>query len=705
MFERHDEQYLLQLLADATRAQEPSGPPPGKRTLTSRLASTRPAASASPIQRKAAGPRRVATDPRTDAWMAAAVRPDANAAPNAMPAPVRARMERSFGADFSSVRIHQGGRAAAAGALAYTQGEDIHFAPGQYAPDTDGGMRLLGHELAHVVQQREGRVRPTRQAAGLAVNDNDGLEREADLAGDRAARGELAGSTSPSAAAGTAMIQRKDAPASDAGAIDWMGLLKTAGIDLALETGKLIPIAGGIEGFVLDMYGTITDMQTAGKSGSAPIFFSVAIRDFVALFSAAASHATYVNQLCTDALAAGIITSELAPLSAAFQELPSGLELGLTSAQTILDAITMLMLDHARHNPVNTRDEQAALDSLFVDFTTNTMQDFVSVLLSAADFSSGGIANTETISRALKWLGVAFKSADDFGAFLINYLVSVGFKIGKDTFTGVTQKKDDGTGAAAPAGILAELGNAGAAYDMGTSMYEAGLHTVDGVFDELETFRDELTTNKSPLMSVRDTAVAALDDMELRLATLQQFATAAETADAECTTLEGELDKLEALLELLVLPDLTLPEHTEIGDDPVSDAIEGVVDTGAELANGAIEAAVAALQEGIDVARDMVTEALAVGRSGIDEVRQTIAELAPLVAEQIASLEGHVESFRAALAEAQDPEAVIDALLSQIAALLGEDAVTVDDFRQLWGAIGDTIADATAWAQGLTSGG
>jgi Domain of unknown function (DUF4157) len=113
---------------------------------------------------------------------------------NPMPEVVQAKMERSFQTDFSAVRIHEGQHAAAAGALAYTQGTNIHFAPGQYAPHSSSGQELLGHELAHVVQQSSGRVQATRQMKGLAVNDNPALEHEADVMGARAARGEAADS-------------------------------------------------------------------------------------------------------------------------------------------------------------------------------------------------------------------------------------------------------------------------------------------------------------------------------------------------------------------------------------------------------------------------------------------------------------------------------------------------------------------------------
>jgi hypothetical protein len=116
---------------------------------------------------------------------------------HAMPEDVRAKMESAFGADFSEVRIHEGARAAALGARAYTQGADVHFAPGGYQPHSSDGQELLGHELTHVVQQRAGRVQATTQAKGVGVNDDSALEREADEMGARAARGEPVGGAPP----------------------------------------------------------------------------------------------------------------------------------------------------------------------------------------------------------------------------------------------------------------------------------------------------------------------------------------------------------------------------------------------------------------------------------------------------------------------------------------------------------------------------
>lgn len=77
-----------------------------------------------------------------------------------LPDAVREKMEHSFGADFSDVRVHPSSPAVPIGARAFAHGDDVHFAPGQYSPESQSGQELLGHELTHVVQQRSGPVHP-----------------------------------------------------------------------------------------------------------------------------------------------------------------------------------------------------------------------------------------------------------------------------------------------------------------------------------------------------------------------------------------------------------------------------------------------------------------------------------------------------------------------------------------------------------------
>lgn len=71
---------------------------------------------------------------------------------------MRTDFEERFGHDLGGVRLHTGAQSASAArqisARAYTQGRDIHFAAGEYRPDTRAGRQLLAHELTHTIQQR-----------------------------------------------------------------------------------------------------------------------------------------------------------------------------------------------------------------------------------------------------------------------------------------------------------------------------------------------------------------------------------------------------------------------------------------------------------------------------------------------------------------------------------------------------------------------
>ncbi len=139
----------------------------------------------------------------TSGYEAAAISVPAAAHPNAlpeqpeasgpsMPDRVRVKMERALGADFSKVKIHANSpQAAKLDARAYTQGNDIHFSARAYRPFTRSGQELLAHELAHVVQQRQGNVKPSIEVNHRPINDDPALETEADSIGRSVSTGQF----------------------------------------------------------------------------------------------------------------------------------------------------------------------------------------------------------------------------------------------------------------------------------------------------------------------------------------------------------------------------------------------------------------------------------------------------------------------------------------------------------------------------------
>lgn len=96
-----------------------------------------------------------------------------------LPNQLKSGIESLSGMSMDNVKVHYNSdKPAQLNAHAYAQGTDIHVAPGQ--------EQHLPHEAWHVVQQAQGRVKPTTQMKGTSVNDDVGLESEADVMGAKA---------------------------------------------------------------------------------------------------------------------------------------------------------------------------------------------------------------------------------------------------------------------------------------------------------------------------------------------------------------------------------------------------------------------------------------------------------------------------------------------------------------------------------------
>ncbi|MCI0401520.1 MAG: DUF4157 domain-containing protein [Gammaproteobacteria bacterium] len=111
-----------------------------------------------------------------------------------LPQSLRAFFEPRFGRDFSEVRVHTDAKAAestrAVNALAYTVGQNIVFGAGQYVPRATQSIRLLAHELAHVIQQSRGTG--SWQGKVKIGEASSHYEREADTVAEQVTHGQKA---------------------------------------------------------------------------------------------------------------------------------------------------------------------------------------------------------------------------------------------------------------------------------------------------------------------------------------------------------------------------------------------------------------------------------------------------------------------------------------------------------------------------------
>jgi hypothetical protein len=178
------------IMALGRRPSPPGSQPPGRHTLTMRIAAS---SGALQLKRQAAatyalddpgatleGATVAPTDPESGSTVAVFERLGAGVP---LPSAVAARMESAFGERFDDVRIHTDQAAQTQvheqGALACTIGHHVAFAAGQFRPGTPEGDALLAHELAHVQQQRGGDAQALARKA-VEASDEPAAERDAD---------------------------------------------------------------------------------------------------------------------------------------------------------------------------------------------------------------------------------------------------------------------------------------------------------------------------------------------------------------------------------------------------------------------------------------------------------------------------------------------------------------------------------------------
>ncbi len=180
-----------------------------------------------------------------------------------IPSPVKDKMEHYFGHDFSRVTLHEAAETSAMGAKAMASGSKIFFSPGMKSPESRAGQSLLGHELAHVVQQRQNKV-SAKGGKGAQIVHNSGLESEADQAGKAAAGSQFAGAYASAGAGSLAHSPAGHAQDAAGGSAEsfapvqgfFKGLKKFAGKAMgavkkiapkAMSMGKKFMDAGGMD--------------------------------------------------------------------------------------------------------------------------------------------------------------------------------------------------------------------------------------------------------------------------------------------------------------------------------------------------------------------------------------------------------------------------------------------------------------------------
>ncbi len=150
-----------------------------------------------------------------------------------LPQPLQSGMERLSGLSMADIRVHYDSEQPGFfGAHSFAQGRDIHLGPGR-GDD-------LPHEAWHTVQQKQGRVPITRQFRDTGINDDPGLEREADVMGEKALQMKVSNDVQP-------LAEEPLSKAADSGPLQ----KKDAGTESATDTATATDSGGFTEGLII----------------------------------------------------------------------------------------------------------------------------------------------------------------------------------------------------------------------------------------------------------------------------------------------------------------------------------------------------------------------------------------------------------------------------------------------------------------------
>ena len=536
--------------------------------------------------------------------------------------------------------------------------------------------------------------------------------------------------------------------------IDWNQMLSDFGppARTILEVGRLIPGWGLVAGLASDSLNFASDLSSIPASKNARFATDLVIfRNIVNILNNGLGHVLYVNQLIQDGLAGSVVGAEFTPLTAAANEVLSGVKVALDEVQLGTDVVVEVEAQYeANHAPDSTEAE--AWKALADNYAANILGDVVNTILDLISLSSAGAANTAPVEEAKLPLTLA-------GAFLEhaapNIISAINNVIGVWLGTGVTAGRHAATGTPAtggsgaspsaaagggpggpapapggagpgsgsnvqrimgaapgdtsgPGGRAARLHAQAAIFDVAGGFVDIeapqaratydGMNLVIGAFEayaedqvaQIDAVVGALTGGKSAFQVIRDAVKAGLDDMNAKVAMAQQLGETATNAKANAASISAACTSVLAGIDGLVMPDVRL-EPVNFGDGVLADAAAAVAKTAAEAANAAIELAISGVSAALDTAKDAIRSPILDLKSHAESLGEWLAILATKCTEMVATLHTHIASFSEGLGHCNNIEDVINLIIGQVSDLTGMPRVTVQDLRNTWDSVGPYI--------------
>ncbi|HEY4946211.1 MAG TPA: hypothetical protein VIH94_08700 [Candidatus Limnocylindrales bacterium] len=483
--------------------------------------------------------------------------------------------------------------------------------------------------------------------------------------------------------------------------IDWNKMLSDFGppVRTVLEIGRLIPGWGLVAGFASDSINFASDIASVPNSQNAAFAEGLIVfRSVVNIGNNALGHLLYVDQLIQDGLAGSVVAAEFTALTASINEVLAGVKVVLDEVLMGTDIVVEVeALYEAGHAP-NTA-EADKWKSLADGYAANILGDVVNTVLDVISLASAGAANTGPVQQAkqpLTLAGAFIKNAGTTVAGGVNNVINVwlgGFLTkGRTEYPGSpTDLRNQAIQLDVAGGFVdVEALQARTTYDGINLVIDAFEAYADDQIDQVNTVVEALSGGTSAFQLIRDAVRTALDDMQAKLAMVQQLGASATNAKANAESISAGCDSALATIDALVMPDVRLPS-VDLGEGVLAEAASAVANTAAEAANAALSLAISGVSAALDTAKESVRSPILSAKSQAASLGEWLGILATQSTAMVESLTTQIATFNEGLGHCTNVEQVINLIIGQVSDLTGMPKVTVQELRDDWAGVGTHI--------------
>jgi len=222
--------------------------------------------------------------------------------------------------------------------------------------------------------------------------------------------------------------------------------------------------------------------------------------------------------------------------------------------------------------------------------------------------------------------------------------------------------------------------------------------------EQMEAKIAEMSDGREPFEVAQEMFDQALAEMEGKITSMTFIQDQLESADSNILIALEEIERVESMIEEISIPEIEGPD-IDLGDNPIADGLEGVLEDGAGLVVETINKAIRLANQELEEIKVSLRSGIADFKEELEYVRLVIQESQKVLSAHKEELRNFIDSTREQLAACGSFEDLFDKLLGEIGKVLGiDEEIDIETLRKEWDSTKIAVAEGLKTIQDLLSG-